>query len=689
MRKLLPIIVVLCAGSAARAQESEVTSEDKPAELAASEPARVQRSADAVVALNLQPLRLQPRDLGDVLAHSQGLSLRRRGGLGSETEVLLVGLTPALLIDGVPLELLGARLDTVGVPLQFLERVDVYRGVLPVRIASATLGGALNLIRDARYDSHAEAAFHVGSFHTYRVAASGRYRDRASGLFAGGSAFADLTDNDYAIQVEVPTVTGALSTVEVPRFHDAYRAHGLQLEAGVVDRSWAKRLALEAFASRFDKELQHDASMRVPYGEARYGQTSFGATAHYEADLASDVGLEVVASYAHRVSSLQDRAEWVYDWYGMRMQQRIVPGETGSREIDSALTRDGVFGRALVSWRLAPEHALRVSVTPWFSSQRANGVSGAASYLSLVSGLEYQLDLFNGALTNLAFVKDYVYAASGQARERPEELRELAANAHRVGAGLALRARLTPWLDLAGSYEYAVQFPGLDQVVGDGQLVLANVELEPEFGHNGNFGPHIELRDTSLGAAMLDLNAFVRDTHNQIVLLAGGPFASHENLLHSRTLGLESRLAWSAPARWLSVETTWTWLDARNVSNDLPFSEYADDRIPNRPFLYGSWGVHGCVPDLPGHDDTLEPYYRGRYVHGYAVGFQSQGLSESKPRVPAQLTHDLGVSWTLRATAGRITLALELTNFADARIYDFFGVQRPGRAIYAKMSGEI
>ena len=445
MVKLARITPALCvpvaAASLVRAQEPVVSGEATVPTVTAPAPARVERSADALIALELKQARREPRDLADVLAHSQGFSLRRQGGVGSETEALLVGLPPAWLVDGVPLELLGFPLESLGVPLLLLERIDVYRGVLPVRLASTTLGGAVNLVRDARYDSHAEASYQLGSFHTHRAAASGRYRDAASSFFAGGSAYADITDNDYAIDVEVPDARGALSHVTVPRFHDAHHAYRVSVEGGVVDRPWAKRLRVEAFAARFDKELQHDASMRVPYGEARYGQTSFGATAHYDVELGSDVTLDVVASYARQIDDFVDRSEWVYDWYGARIvRRRAGGGEIGPLPIDSEQTRDGVFGRALASWRLAPEHSLRVSITPWWTTQRAAGVSSASSYVSLVSGIEYQWDLSGGVLTSVVFVKDYVYAASGPALERPNERRDVSANLHRLGGGRAARA---------------------------------------------------------------------------------------------------------------------------------------------------------------------------------------------------------------------------------------------------------
>jgi hypothetical protein len=38
---------------------------------------------------------------------------------------------------------------------------------------------------------------------------------------------------------------------------------------------------------------------------------------------------------------------------------------------------------------------------------------------------------------------------------------------------------------------------------------------------------------------------------------------------------------------------------------------------------------------------------------------------------------------------GRFTSTIEVSNLTDARLYDVFGVQRSGRAIYLKITGQI
>jgi hypothetical protein len=92
---------------------------------------------------------------------------------------------------------------------------------------------------------------------------------------------------------------------------------------------------------------------------------------------------------------------------------------------------------------------------------------------------------------------------------------------------------------------------------------------------------------------------------------------------------------------------------------------------------------------VPERSDTLEPFYNGRYVHAFFRGWESQGLRQFKQVVDAQISHNAGVSWTVSRDVVRITSTVEVDNIANAKLFDNFGVQRPGRAFYVKVAGEL
>lgn len=630
---------------------SEVRVRGKP-----SETERLKQSADAVSVVDTRRAKQETVDLGEVLARTQGVAVRRTGGLGSGTRFALNGFQDdqvRFFVDGVPLERAGYPNGIANVPVNLVERVEVYRGVVPVRLGADALGGAVNLVSETRYSSRLGASYQVGSFGTYRATAAGRYRHPDSGFVVGASGYVDTARNDYLVDVEVTNTRGQLVPARVRRFHDGYRAYGARAEVGVVDKSWAKKLVLEGFVAGYDKDLQNNIVMTIPYGEARYGEVVSGATARWDTRIGQDVDVNVVANFAHRNVHFSDTSEWLYDWFGRRLRQRRVPGEITDRPIDQRLDENSGFARAVVAWRVGEGHALRGSITPSYTARTGEDralepgspdpLDGRRSLLTTVTGLEYQLDAFRDRLENVVFVKDYVYAARGrELSQASDQYVSRDRDDHALGAGDALRVRVTPWFYAKASYEWATRLPRVDELFGNGVLVLPNLSLLPERSHNANLGPHFEWKKTALGSFILDLNVFYRESSRLIALLGTQVGYQFDNVFGARGVGLENAVAWSSPGRWISLDGTFTWQDLRNTSGEGAFGVYQGDRIPNRPYLFGSWGARGHVPKVGFATSTLEPFYYGRWVDSFYRAWESAGIAAFKQTVDSQLTHDLG-----------------------------------------------
>ncbi|HVJ91341.1 MAG TPA: TonB-dependent siderophore myxochelin receptor MxcH [Labilithrix sp.] len=671
---------------------------------ARTEAERLQQSAEAVNVVDTRKAKEQTVDLGEVLARTQGVAVRRDGGLGSSARFALNGIYDRIpfFLDGVPLELAGYPFGIANVPVNLVERVDIYRGVVPIRFGSDGLGGAVNLVRDQRYDTHAGVSYQAGSFGTQRVTLHGRYRHEPTDLVIGSSVFLDAAKNNYEVDVEIPDAQGRPRPITVPRFHDAYRAYGVNLEAGIVDRPWAKRLLIRGFLSGYEKDLQHNALMTVPFGEVRYGETVYGATAVYEAQLARSVEFEAVASYTHRTVALDDQSPWVYDWTGRRVGSRRIAGEIESEPHDQSIWQKTVFSRARVQWSIVPKvHVVRVATTPTFATRTGeerrpltptsrDPLSAERDLFTLVSGLEYELSPWNERLDNVFFVKDYYYKAdTEELLPGGTSFRIADSERHLQGIGDALRFRFAPWLYAKVSYEFATRLPRPDEVFGDGILVQPNLRIQPEISHNGNLGPRIEFRRTRLGGFTLDVNAFVRDSDRLIVLLGGDRLFKYENIYSARAVGLENALHWSSPGRYVALDGTLTWQDVRNTATTGTFADFRSDRIPNRPYLFASWGARLRFAGLPGPADTLEPFYHARFVEEFYRGWESQGARAFKQTIDPQLTHNIGLSWIVSRPLARVTSTFEVDNVTDARVFDNFGVQRPGRAGYVKLTVEM
>jgi vitamin B12 transporter len=667
---------------------------------------RLAQSAQAVTVIDLEVAQRHTADVGEVLARTEGVAVQRAGGLGSSSRLSLHGLTDdqiRVFLDGVPLEFSGFGLGIATVPLSWLERIDVYRGVVPVSFGADALGGVVQLVTDeALRGTTASASYTAGAFDTHQLGANLSHLDEASGFLARAAAFYDVSDNDYVVRVDVPDSLGRLAPANVRRFHDGYRGAGASLELGYVDQPWAKRLLLRLFATDFDKDLQHNVNMTVPYGAVEYGQTVVGGTLKYENPRAfgKRIGAAGLVGFSHRSLDFQDTSRWVYDWFGNRIFERPEgSGELSQYASDLTQWENRVLGRASIDGRLARGHTLHLVLSPDFTTrsgeerlrvnpQRIDPLTTRREILNLVAGLEHELRDADDQLENRAFVKAYDYRPStDQVETFDNSLRHIEDSILRFGAGDAVRVRLLDGLMAKASYEYATRLPRADEVFGDGTLLTPNLELSPESSHNSNLGARYQtwLGERS-GQLEAEVSGFLRRTNDMIVELPTSDriHSIFQNVVDVRTVGVDGALRWTSTGEWLALQANGTWQDQRNVSDSGPFSSFAGQRIPNRPWLFANASATLRIPGVGAENAALSLSWFSRYVRRFQPGWEDTNATDYTGRIPTQLVHAAGINYSVHGTAS-VDASLDVQNLTDARVYDVLGVQRPGRAAFFKL----
>lgn len=717
-----PPIAVPRDPSAGPAPAASPPSEDSAEEIVVwgeqNEEKKLAQSSDSVTVVDLTEQKQRSSDMGEVLARTPGLVVRRAGGVGSDVRISLNGLYDRAVrefVDSVPLWMTAFPENVGALPVNLFERVEIYRGVVPLRLAADALGGAVNFVTDKTYENHAAASFQTGSFGTYRGTILAQYRHEPTSFVARLVGYADDVENDYEVDVEVPDESGRLSSVTAPLFHNAYSAHGLMVEGGFVDEAWAKRLLVRGFVSGTETEIQHNQVMSVPYGEPWWSESSAGAALIYDQDFGHGVHLDTTTNYAHRKVHLEDLGEHVYNWRGERVRERRTPGEVTDTPLDKTLWRNAVFHRSLLQWEVTPEHVLLVSVTPLYSTQfgrdhrwvadAPDPLSARQTITSVTGGVGHELNLFpmpdapqdpaqrrrgtDFRLQNTFNVKAYRYDV-----DSTEALPAGGSRTHErqtldFGIGDGVRFALAKGLFLKGSYEYARRLPDPFEVFGDGALVSANLELVPEVSHNVNFGPLLDWEGTPAGDFVIMANVAYRDSRDMIVLLGNLQYLTFRNVYRAETWSGEGGFSWTSPRKYVTLDWSGTYNDSRNRSERGPFAEFAGDPIPNRSPFGTSWGARLTFENVLVKRDRVEPFYQGRYTAGFFRSWESQGITEFKDRVEDQTAHDAGITYVNAWQDVRLTNTFEVQNFMDANLFDDFGVQRPGRAYYWKITGEV
>lgn len=704
----VPWALLMLAPASAMAQDTGDTGidwDDPSLEIVVEEAApedAARASTEAITVVDLTTARRETADLGEQLARTEGLTVQRTGGLGSTQRLRLDGFGDdqiKVFLDGVPLPSTGLGTTIADVPLDLVERVEVFHGVVPIRFGADALGGAIQLVSPPpRPGVHGRASWQSGSWDTHRGAAGLTWFDPRSGVGVHASGFVDHARNDWRIDVEVADLSGQLSDAQVSRRHATYAAGGGRLGLVVRDRPGADRLDVTLMASTTSKEEPHNQVMTLPYGGVWSGRTSGGATLDWSLLVADAVQLRALLAYGHRRTHLLDQHETVVDWFGRDIATRRTAGELDGRPHDRLTWQHSVYGRVVATWLAHRDHALTLSVTPDLAvrsgDERAQDASDARDpyeadqrQIKLVTGLAWDGAFADDRVKLQAFGKSYVYDAHTEGLSRTYRYEAEDHRDTRFGGGAAASVRLAPSWFLKASYEYATRLPGPDEVFGDGILVQPNVELRPETSHNANLELQLVRRASAAGTFDASARGIARVSDDLIVLLSRDVTLQWQNVYAAHGFGVQGALSWTSPGDWVALSGSATWLDLRNRSEEGGFETFAGDRLPNRPWLNAMGRAVVQARAVGRSDVDLQLGWTTRYVHPFFRTWESVGRADSKQAIPAQITHGLRATVGFDHPAGwGLAATLELLNLTDAKTYDVFGVQRPGRTVAGKLS---
>ncbi|MEM9721245.1 MAG: carboxypeptidase-like regulatory domain-containing protein [Bacteroidota bacterium] len=692
--------------------------------LAETEGKALERSANAVSVIETREIKLKSTDLGEIVAQTEGVNVQRAGGLGSNIRFSLNGLSGdqiRFFYDDIPLNFTPYAFGIANVPVNMIDRVEIYKGVVPIQFGADALGGAVNLVPPKiALGWGGSASYQVGSFSTHRATANVSYANENTGLFVVAGGFYDYTDNDYKIDATVSETrpdgssTGRLEPATIRRFHDGYRAVGIHLHIGIRDKKWANELSVEGYYGDYDNEVQHSQSPGLidqpslgieqavagsPFGEVRFTSLSLGLNLHYNVDLGDKWELDLKAGYNDNERVSIDTSRNLYNWFGEVIRVKNQPGEFG--EEDHLFTfSESAFARQQLTYTLSDKHVFKLSMAPTYAYRTGDnllldGVFDPAlddGYLfDLVTGLEYTAELLDGRLQNIAFVKNYrqnirIESLDPSIEESLIDERSVS----NYGAGNGMKYDWSPRFSTKLSYEYAYRLPRQDEIFGDGQLIQENLELRPESSHNINLQWTYASKAGVSSDWQLQGNFFLRRIDDLIFLLVNqDDFGSFQNVWSATSQGLELGGRWKNVIRGLTLSANTTYQEYLNTSETGPFERFEGDRIPNTPYFFANGAAEYQLENAIQKNGKLSFFWNTRYVNSFFVGWESAGLQQFKAEVPDQSIHAAGLTYQTHVGNMQSAFTLEAQNLTNAKVFDLFGVQRPGRAFYLKSTVQL
>jgi len=301
---------------------------------------RVKEQAYQVSSVSAQRLANSTTDAKAVLDRVPGVRIQQDGGLGSDYSFSLNGFSGdqvKFFLDGIPMSFSGS-LELGDLPINMVERIDVYKGVVPVWLGTDALGGAVNIITN-RVHNYADVSYSYGSFNTHRTSVNGAYTNAKTGFTVRGNLFFNYSDNDYDVYARIVENNTVVDTAWVPRFHDRYRSGSVKLETGFVNKPYADNILVGLTLSANDKQVQHGATMNTVYGGIMRDNSSITPSLRYSKKNLFTNGLDVSfnSSLSINTSQVVDTLRGVrYNWLGETSEVRTS---------DGSLSNDGEFNR--------------------------------------------------------------------------------------------------------------------------------------------------------------------------------------------------------------------------------------------------------------------------------------------------------------------------------------------------------
>jgi iron complex outermembrane receptor protein len=621
-----------------------------------------QRAPTAFVSVLDIPSRDAPIETAaDVLSESVGVQVQRFGGLGAFSTISIRGSSAnqvPVYLDGIPLA--QAQDQTVNLsdlPLDSLQRIDVYRGTIPVGFGGGGIGGVVNLVtRPPSAEPQTELSAGYGSFVTRKAVATHSQRLAGTDVLAHVSYLGSKGDFTYFDDNGTPENPSDDGTTT--RINNAFNAVDALLKA---TRDLGNDLFVDALQEVFYKDQGVPGPASVQFADPSLEQLrSLTYVRLRRAGLAG--GAVDGAATLFGVYNLQEFSDPNGD-FGTRQDTRnqtALVGGTVSGTWFAPYDQAVGWFTELAYEQFFPYNEFNAPLPKngpdqtrlRFTLAAQDEIALIAERVALVPSLRYDhfTDDFSGV--NLANVPD-----------TPPSTSDLDLFTPSIGA----QARIAAWLIVRGNIGRFQRAPNFSELFGNAGSILGNAELQPETGINRDAGfvltwPQVGWLDTGLlEYAFFHNNISDLISFDQVNPRQFRPF----NVGNARIVGHELSLQ-AAVFEHLGVELNYTHQDAENLSVDSPEGNQLplrpDDELFVRPRIASSWG---------------SIYYEYTYLSANPTDADNFEI------VPSRSIHTVGCSIQ---PAPWLSAKFEAANLANADVRDLGDFPLPGLSFFGSVT---
>ncbi|MBB1646737.1 hypothetical protein A9970_22570 [Sphingobacterium sp. UME9] len=667
--------------------------------------------------IDARAVSTQATSLTELMNRAPGIRIRQSGGTGSNPDVSVNGFQGKAIKyfkDGIPLDYLGDGYSIATMPLEAIDHIEVYRGILPIYLGSDALGGAINLVPRKTNGTQTNAYYEIGSFNSHRLGVKSSKSSKDNRWLFGGEMYYNYAKNNYKATVEVPDpLTKNPELVRLPFFHNGSKHLYGEVFAQLQNRNWADELRISLIGFDLAREQQHPAMMTDAYGAVRSKQYTLAPSLRYKKALLNDkLHFDQFVSYNNLQTERIDTLRGSYDWYGDFTPKTTI-GETRLPS-QSHINEHQVVSRSNLSYRINTHTQLglnyvftqvnRRGADPYGPKLEETGLDVLqlkSTYKKQVLGLSLDNYWFDEKLQNQLMAKYYNYNASGiqntwlSANVGEKDKRTVSGNYWSLANAIRYRLNTTSLFRLGGEYTY--RLPEREELFGNNIFIVPNFELKPEQSLNFNLG----YQQTLFSSLDIEANVFYRRTKNQILLVTiDAPNAQYKNQENVRGYGFDIDLNYRFWKNYrFNTNATWTNLRLYGITSEK--DQWMNDaRLRNTPYFFANVGLQGSYENLFRGSDKLDLFFNYNFMREFYLetipkswepngflGLSGNANINSNLIIPNQ--HLLNGGFTYNPSYRGFTIGAEVRNMLNKNLYDYYRIQRAGRSFYLKLSYQI
>ena len=639
-----------------------------------------------VTVIDMSNMRGTVSNVQDILAKTVGVTLRTSGGVGSSSRISVRGLEGkriGFFIDELPMTEQTDYLDINDIPIDMIDRIEIYKGVVPARFGGSSLGGAINIVIREYPDKYADLSYGYESFNTHKAQGVFKRNLKARGLVFGIGGGYTTSDNNYTF--DSPYREG----LRITRNHDKYRKYiiGGSFKA---KKWWFDEVEFEPVVVKTYKEIQ---GIEYDIREAHSESLMAGLANKLTKDnfLTEGLNFDMFSGVVLTKMNFIDKATRRYEWDGSSYPTPSrYGGEVGYNfPSDSDDQKLSFVNKTNLEYIINERHSFNFNSV--FSIAKGTPkdelktlslgkqVNFDSRMHSWVSGLTYDLRSLDDIFLNSLTVRYYQYTMHTQMAPLfvPGKY-DVDLQKNNWGVNNALRYRFLPSLMGKLSAGYEVRIPSESELLGDGISVVPSADLLPERNASANLGLLFDLTGKHPTNAQIEMNFFYMYLQDMIRYTAGLIGAQYQNFGEMRTLGVEFEAkADVLPSLYAYVNTTYQ--DLRDTRDYEPASTVPNPtkykRMPNIPYLMANAGMEFHRENLfGGSGQNTRLFADVAFVEEYFYDFELTQLQ--KRRIPRSTTIDIGFEHSF--LNNKLFISGKLRNVTNEKTLSEFNRPLPG-----------